>query len=322
MPPLCERHAIYVLNAAKNKEKRENCMDGFISNIQPFSLQDGPGIRTTVFMKGCNLRCYWCHNPEAMLSQRVVQFFPKKCIGCGNCVMACPYADLEKKCTARFTDRCVQCGSCAEVCNSEALVLTGKKITTDALMQELEKDQVIFTRSGGGVTFSGGEPLLQKEFVLEVLMRCYAAKISTAIETALNVPWETVETVLPYIDVFICDLKAVDPVKHWEGTGVDNARILDNLRNVAAKHDNVLIRTPVIPLFNDTETDMEANANFLASLGGSIRTELLPFHGVCENKYRSMNMEYRARGRKTPEKEHMRRLAAVYKAHGLNVKYE
>lgn len=297
-------------------------MEGFITNIQPFSLQDGPGIRTTVFMKGCNLRCYWCHNPEAMIPQKVVQFFPKKCIGCGSCVRACPLADRDAGLTARFTDRCRLCGRCADACSAEALIMTGRRLTVDELMEELEKDRGIFLHSGGGVTFSGGEPLLQPDFVLEALIRCRDRGISTAIETALNVPWETVEGLLPYLDLFICDLKAVDPKKHKAGTGADNRQILHNIRETVKIHPNVLVRTPVVPGFNDTPEDMRENAAFLASLGYPVQTELLPFHGVCENKYQSMNMKYGASGKKTPEKEWMRRLAYEYEQLGLTVKYE
>lgn len=200
--------------------------------------------------------------------------------------------------------------------------MTGKKITVNELMREIKKDRAIFERSGGGVTLSGGEPLLQKEFVLEVLRRCREAGINTAIETALNVNRETVESVLEYIDLFICDLKAVDTRKHRLGTGAGNERILENIRFVVQNHENVLVRTPIIPEFNDTREDMRANAAFLSSLGGKPRAELLPFHGICESKYRSMNMEYGAKGRKTPEKALMRQLALEYEKFGLPVKYE
>ena len=295
-------------------------MDGFISNIQPFSLQDGPGIRTTVFMKGCNLRCYWCHNPEAMSFNAVLQFFEKKCIGCGACIQACPFGDLKNWTSARFTDRCLQCGKCAEACFSNALVLTGRYISAEELINLLERDRDIFIRTGGGVTFSGGEPLLQHEFVAEVMKECKSRGISTAIETALNVRKEIVEKVLPYVDTFICDLKACDPQKHRQGTGVDNSLILQNIRIVAQQHRRVLVRTPIVPGFNDTEEDMQEHVRFLQTLSSPVEVELLPFHGICENKYQSMNLFYGASGKKTPDKEKMKILTEVYRKGGVSVK--
>lgn len=296
-------------------------MDGFISNIQPFSLQDGPGIRTTVFMKGCNLRCFWCHNPEALSPNIDLQFFEKKCIGCGACVQACPYGDISLGKHARFTEQCLLCGKCADACYAQALVATGRRITVEAFMTQLIKDQEIFQRSGGGVTFSGGEPLMQADFLKQVMQGCKKAGISVAIETALNIPTNIVLDLLPYIDFFICDLKTCDAKKHFAGTGADNKLILENIRAVAQIHPNVLIRTPIIPGFNATQTDMQENVAFLRTLPEGITTELLPFHGICENKYQSMNLDYAAKGKTTPDNETMSHLAGVYIEAGLNVKY-
>lgn len=294
-------------------------MNGMIFNIQTFSLHDGPGIRTTVFMKGCNLRCYWCHNPESLSGKPELQFFSNKCIGCGECAAVCAAGQDGQ--SARFTDNCLLCGACVEACFSEAITLVGKQYSADALFANLEKDKDVFRQSGGGVTFSGGEPLLQAEFVKQMLQRCKAADISTAIETALNVPWETVASVLPYTDHVICDLKVLDPVKHRDATGQDNARILDNIRRLCDTHADVLVRTPVIPEFNDNDEDIAAIASFLANLPHPPKAELLPFHGICAGKYKSLNRRYAAEGKPTPEKAVLEHLAVHYKKRGIPVLY-
>ena len=294
-------------------------MDGMIFNIQPMSLQDGPGVRTTVFMKGCNLRCYWCHNPESLSGKPELQFFATKCIGCGECAAVCP-AGRDGK-SARFTETCVACGACADACFGEAVVLTGRKYSTDALFEILEKDRAIFQKSGGGVTFSGCEPLLQAEFVGQMLHKCKIAGINTAVETALNVPWKTIASLLPFIDHVICDLKVLDPQKHKEATGQDNAQILDNIRRLCSAHPDVLVRTPVIPAFNDNDEDIAAIAEFLGTLPHPPKAELLPFHGICLGKYKSLNRQYAAEGRKTPEKAMLEHLGGWYRQQGINITY-
>ena len=241
------------------------------------------------------------------------------CIGCGECVAVCPVAQNQQ--TARFTEQCLACGKCAEACFSEAIELVGKEYSAEELFALLEKDRNTFERSGGGVTFSGGEPLLQADFLREMLQKCKAAGIDTAIESALNLPWETIESVLPYVDHVLCDLKVVDSAKHREATGQDNARILENLARLCAVHPDVLVRTPVIPEFNDNEEDFAEIAEFLAALPNPPRAELLPFHGICAGKYKSLNRQYAAEGRKTPEKAVLQRLAEQYQKRNLNVKY-
>ena len=233
-------------------------------------------------MKGCNLRCYWCHNPEAISHIPVIQFFEKKCIGCGECVRVCPHSSNGH--TARNHKACELCGKCASVCYAEALILTGQKITTEELIKQIEKDREIFGRSGGGITFSGGETLLQPDFLLDVLCYCREQNISTAIESALNVPQEIVAKVAKKIDYFICDLKTVNPEKHRLGTGKGNDVILKNIMYLAKNHRDVLVRTPIIPEFNDTVDDMRDHAAYLSRLGEKVKVELLSFHGICEKK--------------------------------------
>lgn len=294
-------------------------MNGMIFNIQPFSIHDGPGIRTTIFMKGCNMRCYWCHNPESLSGKSELQFFPAKCIGCGDCVKVCPYS--KDGCSARFTERCVLCGECVRNCFSEALVMSGNTYSVDELFEIIVKDKAIYERSGGGITFSGGEPLLQVDFVLEVLKKCKEAEIDTAIESALNLPWNTVERIVPYVDHFMCDLKVFDSNKHREATGLGNESILENISKLCDIHRDVLVRTPVIPEFNDNHEDIEQIAEFLSRMARPPQAELLAFHGICIGKYKSLNRKYKAEGLKTPEKAVLEELADHYKARGIIVKY-
>lgn len=290
-----------------------------IFNIQPFSIQDGPGIRTTIFMKGCNMKCYWCHNPESLSGKSELQFFPAKCIACGSCVKVCPYP--KDGLSARFTERCVLCGECVRNCFSEAVVMSGKTYGVDELIEVISKDRAIYESSGGGITFSGGEPLLQADFVVEVLKKSREAGIDTAIESALNLPWDTVERAVPYVDHFMCDFKVFDSSRHREATGMGNERVLENISSLCAIHQDVLVRTPIIPGFNDSHEDIERIAGFLSRLERPPQAELLAFHGICIGKYQSLNRKYKAEGLKTPEKTVLAELADHYKTRGITVKY-
>ena len=244
-------------------------MIGNICNIQPFSLHDGPGIRTTVFMKGCDLKCYWCHNPEAMNKEKTIVFHSHKCIGCKECLKVCPNAKNDK--VAFFFGECEKCGKCAETCFSEALEVIGSDVSSDFIVQKLLCDISVFNESGGGVTFSGGEPLKQADFVAEVMKKCKGNGIHTAIESAMYLPFGEVEKILPYCDYFICDLKSANSQKHLEATGVKNENIIENLRKVALTGKLKEVRTPVIPGFNDTKEDIAAIYNIVKSFGGDIK---------------------------------------------------
>ncbi len=286
-------------------------MIGNICNIQPFSVHDGPGIRTTVFMKGCSLRCFWCHNPESQDTKKTIAYYSHKCIGCGACGAVCPHSENGK--AAFFSERCILCGKCAEACFAEAIEAIGEEISADQLMEKLLRDKSMFCSSGGGVTFSGGEPLLQADFVSEVLKRCKAEGIHTAVETAAHVPWESFEKVIPYCDCFICDIKSADTEKHRRATGAGNERILENLTKLTAIHKNVEIRTPVIPGFNDSEEDIIAIRDIVRSFGGEVNYSLLPFRGMCRSKYISQGRIFEAANIDEPSKEKMDRLNALLK---------
>jgi pyruvate formate lyase activating enzyme len=281
-------------------------LDGIIFNTQHFSIHDGPGIRTTVFLKGCNLRCYWCHNPESQNTKPEIQRIASKCVGCGACLEVCPQA--ENGTIALFSEHCLKCGACADVCYADAISRVGYSVSSEKLFEEISGDLDVYQKSGGGVTFSGGEPLLQPDFLLEVLKLCKQAGIHTAIETAALVPWETLERVLPYLDLVLCDLKILDEQKHRSATGQSNVQILKNIQKMSERGTNLIVRTPVIPEFNDNEEAIRAISDFVSSLPNHPSLELLPFHNLCAGKYEALNRIFKARNLQEPKAEQMEQL--------------
>ncbi|MCE5258839.1 MAG: glycyl-radical enzyme activating protein [Chloroflexi bacterium] len=298
-------------------------MSGIVTNIQRFSIHDGPGIRTTVFLKGCNLRCFWCHNPETLSTQPQLQLFPNRCIGCGACFTRCVNGAHERVDGARAFHRelCKACGNCAETCYAEALVITGEDKSAEQVVAEVLRDKPFYETSHGGVTLSGGEPLLQFDFSYEILQRCKAEGLHTAIETALNFPWQRVEAILPVTDLVMLDIKLLDPAKHKECTGVSNERILENIRELGKCSRPLIVRTPIIPGMNDTPDEVLAIAHLAAQLPNLLYYELLPFHPMASGKYDSLGIDYRARDMERPSKEKMDTLVAYAQAAGIQVKH-
>jgi pyruvate formate lyase activating enzyme len=295
---------------------------GYVCNIQRFSVHDGPGIRTTVFLKGCTLRCFWCHNPECIRPKPEVQFFPSRCIGCAACVEVCPegaQAFDEHGARVFYHEKCVACGKCVDVCYAEALVFTAKAMTAEAVVAEILRDRAFYENSGGGVTLSGGEPALQVEFAREILERCRTAGVHTAIETAANVPWESLAALLPLTDLVMMDIKHMDSEKHLDAVGAPNALLLANARRLVESGKPIIFRIPVIPTVNDTPEEVAAIAAYVRELrdlravrhnGASgdpepITLELLPFHRMAGDKYNSLGWDYRAADLTPPTKEHM-----------------
>lgn len=316
---------------------------GTVFNIQRFSIHDGPGIRTTVFLKGCSLRCFWCHNPEGLHVNLEIQFTPSRCIGCGECVRACP--DGAQELLADGTrmyhrDRCDLCGKCLDVCFSGGLQQVGKEMTSEEVMAEVRRDIAFYETSGGGITLSGGEPLIQPQFALAILAQAKAEGIHTAIETTSNVHWEVIESIFPVTDLVMMDIKHMDSARHREVTGVPNERILANARRLAESGKPVLFRTPVVPTVNDTPEEIGAIAAYIASIkstrpgstpppGSAVHAsrpvenpdlELLPFHRMAGDKYRSLGMDYLAAPLETPSKEKMLSLAEAATAAGITVR--
>lgn len=275
---------------------------GTVFDIQRFSVHDGPGIRTTVFLKGCSLRCFWCHNPEGIHPQPEIQFEPEKCIGCGECVKLCEHGAQHLEDGQRTYDRdcCTVCGHCVETCFPGGLSLIGKTMSVDEVLLDVLPDAAFYQSSGGGVTFSGGEPVLQTDFLHDLLVRCHSHGIHTAIETAGYYPWDRLERVLPHVDLVMMDIKHMDSAQHKAATGAPNELILANARHLAATPVPILFRVPVIPTVNDSPDAILAIAQFVRRLseqrGARIPLELLQFHRLAENKYASLGRSYQAHG--------------------------
>ncbi len=265
-------------------------MTGLIFDIQRFSIHDGPGIRTTVFFKGCNLRCAWCHNPESQNGKPELMFYKDKCTGCGKC---------EEFCEKSFTESCISCGKCAAVCKFDARQLCGREADLQEIMSTVRRDIKFYETSGGGVTFSGGEPLLQIDFLVELLKMCKSEGIHTAIETAGCVSFERFEKILPYTDLFLFDIKSLSLEKHKKFTGADNALILENARKLKEKNANILFRMPVVPEYNDDE------AAAIAEFAKPKEIELMPYHSICKGKYDALGREFLTRNVQPPSAEYI-----------------
>lgn len=263
---------------------------GNVFNIQRFSLHDGPGIRTTFFLMGCPLRCVWCHNPEGMEERIQLQYSEKECIQCGACVAACPQAVHEIKAAEHqvFFDRCKLCQNCIKVCPTEALQLSGKAYTVEELVSLGIRD-VPFYKNQGGITFSGGEPLLQPRFVAEIAKQSKAHGVPTvAIDTAGDVEWGAFEKVLPYVDYFLFDLKAASEEVHIFGTGCSNKRILENLFRLDKTGKKLFIRIPLIPTVNATMEEMKKLAKMVKELQNVVEVRVLPYHTFGQEKYTTL----------------------------------
>ncbi len=313
------------------ERKQMEQVQGVVTNIQRFSIHDGPGIRTTVFMKGCNLRCFWCHNPETWHLKPELQVFPQKCIGCGACLEVCPnHAHVMTEEGKQFIrERCEGCGACADVCYAGALVLVGERVSVDDVMAEVLADRAFYENSGGGVTLSGGEPTLQMDFAYAILARSQAEGIHTAIETNAHCRWEDLERLLTVTDLVMTDIKHMDPEIHHEVVGVDNVRIIENHRRLLKTDKPVIFRTPVIPTVNASDEAIDAIAAYIHELGeiraeagsegGMPRLELLPFHKLASDKFRSLDMDYQAKDLTAPDKEAMTGWVELARKHGIDV---
>ena len=262
---------------------------GLVFNIQRYSIHDGPGIRTTVFLKGCPLRCSWCHNPEGISPESAVVVLENRCLQCGQCRTVCPQAKAAGNGSLSGEPaRCIRCGACVEVCPTGARQLVGRRMSVREVLTEVLKDRIFYEESDGGATFSGGEPLMQPRFLKEVLEACRAEGIHTAVDTSGYAPKEDLLSVAPLTDLFLYDLKAVDDERHRQGTGVSNALILDNLLALGGIHQNIWIRAPLVPGFNDGPDQVEAVARFAASVPGMRQVNLLPYHAMAAHKWMSL----------------------------------
>ncbi|RJX26977.1 MAG: glycyl-radical enzyme activating protein [Dethiobacter sp.] len=294
---------------------------GLIFNVQYYSIHDGPGIRTTVFMKGCPLKCLWCQNPESQRLQREIFFELEKCTGCGICVQACSEGAIELFEGRSRTNRkkCSGTGRCAEVCPVEARKIMGRSVTAKEVFEEVARDALFYQRSGGGVTLSGGEPLAQPRFAVSVLKLCKDAGIHTTVDTCGYASWDTVQQVLSYADLVLYDFKHIDPAEHKRYTGVSNELILDNARKIY--HElaiPMLARVPIIPTYNDSADNIKATTQFISSeLGKNIKVHLLPYHRLGETKYERLEKMDLAVLIEPPAEEQMLALQEIVQSFGL-----
>ena len=265
-------------------------MYGMITDIQRFSLNDGPGIRTTVFLKGCNLHCAWCHNPETIRKKNELMVYPANCIGCGHCVPVCPSGARSIAAGVLQFDRsrCTACGACAAVCFPGALKMAGRSVSVAEVMGEILQDRAYYADSGGGVTLSGGELFCQAEFADALIDACRKEKIPVAVETNLNWQFESVRPILEKLDLIMFDVKIFDSVEHKRWTGVENAELLDNARRLDTLNRPLIARTPLIPGATDSAENIRAIAGFLRNFRNLRCYELLNFNPLGESKYRAL----------------------------------
>ena len=315
------------------EEKKE--LTGKFFDIQGFSVHDGPGIRLTLFMKGCPLRCLWCHSPESQEFYTELNWMEVKCVGiekCGQCLNVCPHDAIKpgKKKAALTGDqeeitlvtvdrhKCDNCGKCADACTSKALYMCGTDYTLDEIMERVRRDIPFFQRSGGGVTISGGECLWQVEFLEAVLKQCKAEGIHTAVDTTGYAKWENIERILPYTDLFLYDLKSMDSALHKQVTGVPNELILENAKKIAEHGGKFQIRIPTIPMVNDSKEAFDEVGKFICELGDSVEiVQLLPYHNLGVVKWDRLGRDHPALEAVPPTDEKMQGFKAQLEAMGL-----
>jgi pyruvate formate lyase activating enzyme len=292
-------------------------MTGSIFHIQRFSLHDGPGIRTTVFFKGCPLRCQWCHNPESITREKQLLLREERCVSCGDCSARCPHGATRTVAGTITTDRqiCLACGTCVSTCYADAREIVGTEITVEEALREIEKDRVFYEESGGGATFSGGEPLLQHEFLRALLAACRERGIQTVVDTSGYAPPDVVDAVAPLVDLFLFDIKTIDDRKHREYTGVSNRTILENLRRLAARKAPIVVRVPLVPGVNDDEESIRSIGEFVRTLDGVRGVHILPYHRSGTEKYRRLGMTYQLHGMLPPSSEDITRTVALVRTY-------
>jgi pyruvate formate lyase activating enzyme len=269
--------------------------NGVVFDIRKYSIHDGPGIRTTVFFKGCPLRCWWCHNPEGQDAEPELVYRKSRCIGCGECVKSCQREALSLAAQVISVNRekCVLCNDCCRVCPSDALSIAGKQMSVKEILEEIEKDRTFYEESGGGVTFSGGEPLLQPDFLNTLLKECKERAIHTVVDTCGFAQYETIDRIRDKVDLFLYDIKTMNNRKHRKYTGASNEQILKNLRKLAESGSSIVISFPIILGINDDDKNVTRTAEFISSLPNILQVNLLPYHRAGIEKYKNLGKPYK-----------------------------
>lgn len=285
-------------------------MEGIVFNIRRYSVQDGPGIRTTVFLKGCPLQCLWCHNPESQSFQPEIYVQPELCIHCGRCIEACPH-DLAAP------EACSHCGACIETCPTQAREWVGTKKSTTEIMEVVLKDVLFYDESQGGVTFSGGEPLSQPEFLYELLQACGRENIHRAVDTSGHAPWSVLQHISGETDLFLFDLKVMDPQEHQKYTGVRNELILQNLRKLMDSGRQGVIRLPLIPGINNSVENLTDMADFLLQTSNPWLIQILPYHHMQIGKYQKLGRPYLLPELSPPTGEQVQEVLDYFHSRGL-----
>jgi pyruvate formate lyase activating enzyme len=307
---------------ALQPDKSEPGTRGYVFDIKKYAIHDGPGIRTTIFFKGCPLQCKWCHNPESWAIHPELGFRRGRCVRCGRCAEACEEQAISLAENGSVTDaeKCKVCGECVGVCLSSAREVIGQEMTVREVISEIEKDVIFYDQSGGGATFSGGEPLMQPEFLLGLLEQCRKQGIHTVVDTTCHVKPEIIEKAAGQADLFLCDLKHMDPAVHRDFTGVDNDLILYNIKCLSDAGKRIVIRIPIIPGFNDEKANIEMTAEFVKSLGNVSKISILPYNRGGKEKSARLTAEFALMETEVPGGQRMAAIADALRDYGFDVK--
>ncbi len=295
---------------------------GMIFNVERYAIHDGPGIRTTVFFKGCSLRCWWCHNPEGQNLSRELVFRENRCINCGECVKKCPRKALA--CSSREVvlnrKNCNVCGVCAQVCPSEALSVAGQEKSTEEVVETIERDIAFYDESGGGATFSGGEPLMQPDFLKELLSLCNEKGIHTTLDTSGYASREVLDIISHKVNLFLYDIKSMDDAKHKKYTGASNRLVLKNLQRIISGGCDIAVSLPIIPGVNNDEKNICRTGEFLSSLRNVKYVSLLPYHRAGVAKYKNLGRHFKLEKTQSPSSMEIDALKQRLETFGLEVR--